>query len=164
MISHFTLLFVWEECHSGEDCPHVIHLEGSPEELSSAPLSWVKTLFPSCSFGSDAFRWEDERYRLHRDDGPAVEYDEGITMWYRHGNLHRVDGPAVIELNGAKEWWRDGKIHRDDGPAIIHTDGSVEWWLNGFECRWLEVDGVPDLVYSTDFGFLSSYSVRNYGA
>lgn len=33
--------------------------------------------------------WRDEKGRLHRKDGPAVEYDSGNKHWYRHGVYQR---------------------------------------------------------------------------
>ena len=32
--------------------------------------------------------------KLHREDGPAVEYADGTKKWYLNGGLHREDGPA----------------------------------------------------------------------
>lgn len=73
---------------------------------------------------------------LHRDGGPAVEYDDGSWEWRRHGLLHRDDGPAVYLSAGREEWsaddrlawghadetelwFRDGRLHREDEPAVI---------------------------------------------
>jgi hypothetical protein len=39
---------------------------------------------------------------LHREDGPAVMFDDGSMEWYFRGELHRTDGPALTfidELN-----------------------------------------------------------------
>lgn len=45
--------------------------------------------------------------------------------------LHREDGPAIEYPDGGKEWWVNGKLHREDGPAIEWSDGHKEWWVNG---------------------------------
>jgi len=45
--------------------------------------------------------------------------------------LHRLDGPAVIYPNGVKEWWVGGKQHRLDGPAILFTNGEKGYYING---------------------------------
>ena len=66
--------------------------------------------------------------KLHREDGPAVEYANGSKAWYLNGKLHREDGPAVEYSNGDKEWWIDG-----NGPAYESADGSKGWWLNGIK-------------------------------
>ena len=73
--------------------------------------------------------WVDGK--LHRLDGPAVEYVDGYKSWYLDGNLHREDGPAVEHANGTKHWYLNGKLHREDGPAVEYADGHKEWWVNG---------------------------------
>lgn len=67
----------------------------------------------------------------HREDGPAVEHDDGKKEWWLSGKLHRVDGPAIEEQNGDKLWYMHGKLHRVDGPAIEDFDGYKGWFLNG---------------------------------
>ena len=58
----------------------------------------------------------------------------GTKKWYLNGKLHREDGPAVEWPDGSKEWLLNGKRHREDGPAVEYADGSKSWWLNGREC------------------------------
>lgn len=48
--------------------------------------------------------------RLHRSDGPAIEFANRTKHWYVHGKLHRTDGPAVEYANGEVEWWTDDKF------------------------------------------------------
>ena len=43
--------------------------------------------------------------------------------YYEGDKLHRADGPAVEWANGTKEWWLNGKRHRADGPAVEHWTG-----------------------------------------
>ena len=74
-----------------------------------------------------------EDAKLHRLDGPAVEWSDGGEEWYFEGNRHRVDGPAVEWADGTKAWWLNGNRHREDGPAVVFADGSKEWWLNDKE-------------------------------
>ncbi len=45
--------------------------------------------------------------KIHRLDGPAVEYIDGAKHWYQDGKRHRLDGPA-IEFKGSKEYWIEG--------------------------------------------------------
>ena len=71
--------------------------------------------------------------KIHREDGPAVEWPDGSKEWLLNGSHHREDGPAVERASGAKQWWLNGKRHREDGPARKDTDGYKEWWLNGEE-------------------------------
>ena len=69
--------------------------------------------------------------KLHREDGPALEYPSGSKYWYLNGELHRTDGPAIEWGIGTKSWYLNGKRHRTDGPAIEGADGSKSWYLNG---------------------------------
>lgn len=69
--------------------------------------------------------------RLHRLDGPAVEYNDGGSKWYQFGRLHRIGGPAMDCVSGYKAWWQDGRLHRLDGPAVDFSDGRLYWYING---------------------------------
>ena len=69
--------------------------------------------------------------KLHRDNGPAIEYSDGSKEWWLNGQLHRADGPAVEYSDGTKKWFLHGQRHRDNGPAIERSNGYKEWWLNG---------------------------------
>lgn len=51
---------------------------------------------------------------LHRDDGPAVIYSNGMRYWYRNGERHRDDGPAIICPNGSCHWYRNGQLQQED--------------------------------------------------
>ena len=79
---------------------------------------------------SGQVQWCDENRRLHRDDGPALEGEDGTRAWFQHGKEHREGAPAIEDSTG-KYWFRNGKRHRDDGPAIERADGTTEWWRNG---------------------------------
>jgi len=59
-----------------------------------------------------------------------IEYPE-LRFWRLNGKLHREDGPAVEYPSGTKCWYLNGKYHREDGPAIEDADGTREWYLNG---------------------------------
>jgi hypothetical protein len=60
----------------------------------------------------------------------------GIKKYYKNDKLHRVDGPAIEYENGDGSWYIDGLLHREDGPAIdwevsqIYKD-NCQWWLCG---------------------------------
>lgn len=68
---------------------------------------------------------------LHREDGPAVEFNGGFRSWYVNGRLHRVDGPASIAPDGDTRWCINGQLHRDGGPAITISDGTEMWYQYG---------------------------------
>ena len=50
-------------------------------------------------------------------------YDDGTKEWYINGKLHREDGPAIEWANGDRYWYLNGKLHREDGTAIEYDDG-----------------------------------------
>lgn len=84
--------------------------------------------------------------KLHRVDGPALEYGHGPKMWFLDGTFHRTDGPAVEYPGMLKEWWFKCKRHRLDGPAILNEDGEGEWWVCGKKHR---LDG-PSEFYDNE--------------
>ena len=57
-------------------------------------------------------------------------YPNGTKYWYLNGKLHREDGPAVEFADGDKFWWLNGKRHREDGPAAEEAHGHKSWYLN----------------------------------
>ena len=75
--------------------------------------------------------WRNKKDKLHRIDGPAIEYVEGTNQWYQNGVLHRIDGPAIECSDGRKEWYQMGKLHRIDGPAAEYGDVRKEWYKMG---------------------------------
>ena len=58
-------------------------------------------------------------------------YADGGKIWYLNGKLHREDGPAIEYTDVNEQWYLNGKLHREDGPAIEHTNGDKYWYLNG---------------------------------
>lgn len=81
----------------------------------------------------DRTEWKNEDGKFHREDGPAIEWNNEYKAWWFKGKLHREDGPAIEHKDGSKFWWVDGNRHRLDGPAIERCDGSKEWWIEGKE-------------------------------
>ncbi len=61
----------------------------------------------------------------------TVKVYNNRTEWYQNGKLHRLDGPAVEWANGDKSWFQNGQYHRLNGPAIEWVDGGKEWWIKG---------------------------------
>ena len=57
----------------------------------------------------------------------------GTKYWYLNDKLHRSDGPAVEYYNGTKCWCLNGEYHRTDGPATEYSDGTKYWYINGVE-------------------------------
>ena len=75
--------------------------------------------------------WKLPNGELHKEDGPAIEYNDETKIWYKNGKRHRLDNPAIEFPNGFTQWLVNGVLHREDGPAIHDISGYSEWWLNG---------------------------------
>jgi hypothetical protein len=83
--------------------------------------------------GSYKERWVDKKGGLHREDGPAIIYNNGSYSWYKHGAFHRVDGPAV-SMPSWEGWFIDALYHREGGPAYTNKmNGNKQYFLNGAE-------------------------------
>ena len=52
--------------------------------------------------------------KLHREDGPAIEWADGDKFWYLNNKLHREDGPAIVYNNGVKLWYLNGERHTEE--------------------------------------------------
>ena len=74
--------------------------------------------------------WRNSDGKLHREDGPAIEYANGTKAWFVDGKRHRKDGPAIEQGDGTKAWFVNGKLHREDGPAVERADDTKAWYLN----------------------------------
>jgi hypothetical protein len=72
---------------------------------------------------------------LHREDGPAIEEENGTNIWYFNNKPHRAAGPACEYTNGTKEWYFHGNLHREDGPAVIMRGGYKAWHKHGLQHR-----------------------------
>jgi len=96
----------------------------SKEHSSSKPEDKVKII---CKDGNKYWYLND---KLHREDGPAVEYKNGYKSWYIHGKRHREDGPAIEFAEGDKSWYINDKCHREDGPAYEDIHENKKWILN----------------------------------
>lgn len=93
---------------------------------------------PVCELGGTAYEnttWRLPDGNIHRDFGPAVEWEDGNKEWWIGGDRHREDGPAVESADGTREWFLNGVKHREHGPAVEHADGAKEWWIHGKEHR-----------------------------
>ena len=100
-------------------------------------------------------------YQIHREKGPAIEYENGNNYWYFEGKLHRkenlpasiIDGKNNYFLNGEQYHLQEngtreffdfyGRRHRVNGPAIEYSNGDEEWWLLGKRHR----DDEPAVIY-----------------
>ena len=90
---------------------------------------------PICEIDTYGHKYWFLNGKLHREDGPAAEYNTGNKEWYINDILHREDGPAIDCKDGTKFWFVHGVPHRLDGPAIIWADGVKEWCVNDIEIK-----------------------------
>ena len=65
------------------------------------------------------FWWYKDK--LHRENGPAVEYVSGLSSWYNGGKLHREDGPAV-NFNREKQ---------EPNPNFRSSFKDKLWYIKG---------------------------------
>jgi hypothetical protein len=72
------------------------------------------------------------------------EFSDRIEYRNEQGQRHREDGPAIEWNDGSKYWFINGKYHREDGPAIEYPNGNKEWWINGL--RYLEDDYCQEIA------------------
>lgn len=64
------------------------------------------------------------------NDTPALSTDE-VKKYYWNGFLHRYFKPAVEFGDGLVVYYRHGKRHREDGPSLVNPiDESYEWFLD----------------------------------
>jgi hypothetical protein len=84
-------------------------------------------------YGNKFYYKDKEMTIFHREDGPAVEGQDGHKAWWLNDVRHREDGPAIECADGYKSWWLNGVRHREDGPAVEYASGTKSWWLNGLE-------------------------------
>ena len=113
-------------CRRAHACRAALeYLEASPRTVAELyarepdSAQWLATCVPGLP--------EAMRDELHRLTGCR-------TSW-RNGKLHRDDGPAIEWADGYSAFWREGKRHRDDGPAIEYPNGYREWWRDGVQQR-----------------------------
>ena len=58
--------------------------------------------------------WLNKSDQLHREDGPAVEWNDSTKEWRVNGKLHREDGPAVEWYDETKAWYVNGECLTED--------------------------------------------------
>jgi hypothetical protein len=102
---------------------------------------------PAVEFSTGEKHWYREGW-LHREDGPAIEFTDGSEEWYQNGHLHREDGPASIN-RWRQIWYFKGNLHRLDGPALVEYNGAKRWFANGTCHRMVAANG--KLTWESDF-------------
>ncbi|MBD3926099.1 hypothetical protein IEZ26_15855 [Nocardioides cavernae] len=71
--------------------------------------------------------------------------------WYLHGKLHREDGPAIEYADGTLEWHRHDQLHRFDGPARDYAGGWRKWYVHGMHIPFPHTMILESLLGRTDY-------------
>jgi hypothetical protein len=74
---------------------------------------------------------------LHNDDGPAVVYQYGASVFYGHADdtrpIHVIHSREYDNERYDKQltvvYYKHGQIHNENGPAVI-SDDSCSYWIN----------------------------------
>ena len=94
----------------------------------------------------------DNFYDLPENYTGIVKYHGGSIEYYLNGEFHREDGPAIIWDDGTIQYYLNGKCHREDGPAAIQPDGSIFYYLNDKNItekvnKWIKNNNIPDYKF-----------------
>jgi len=83
-----------------------------------------------------------------------TEYPDRVqyTLETLDGKLHREDGPALEYFGGSKYWFLNNRRHRENGPAVEHSNGDKQYWLNDKYLDFITNDQM--LIYYLKYGFL----------
>jgi len=60
-----------------------------------------------------------------------IEHSDNNKFYYLNDKLHRENGPAMEFVNSTKYWYKNGKQHRDNGPAVEYPSGNKDYWYDG---------------------------------
>jgi len=74
---------------------------------------------------------------------------KGHKAWYQNDKLHRTDGPAIEYAYGDKAWYQNGKLHRTDGPAVEYSDGGKAWYLGGQRLTYSQLNSPSFMEFTT---------------
>jgi len=125
------LRLAWGKAHPGEPLPVEWQLASS---IGQIWVPDEKTLYHA-ELRLIHGKWREfsvVRGEVRRSDGHVWETHldrRGNCRYFRDRQLHRDDGPAVIWDDGSVEYWVNGQLHRLDGPAVIWDDETVQFWV-----------------------------------
>jgi hypothetical protein len=86
------------------------------------------------------------------------------VCWYKDGKLHREDGPAIEWSFGTKEWWVAGKRHRLDGPAVEAEKVGYMWFKGGYKTRLfaaIALTIIPPGILAAPFYYKRAFKIKN---
>ena len=86
----------------------------------SGKTLYVQRLEYHKNIGNNSIRFfkDKEMKIIHREDGPAIEYNNGTKVYYQNNKYHRLDGPAVKGF-GIEAWYVDGILLKKDALSFM---------------------------------------------
>jgi hypothetical protein len=130
-----------------EDGPAIEESDGSKEywlndemvEEKDLPMN-KKDEWPKCEIDKYGNKyWKNEEGQYHRENGPAIEWNNGDKSWYINGELHRENGPALENAGGSKSYWLNGiKVEekdlpmnqKEEWPKCTTNEMGTKFWRN----------------------------------
>ena len=101
----------------------VLFMKVSQEDYYNIPWKQRNGIYEVKGFGTYYY----VNGKLHREDGPAIEYIFGDKHWHFNDNLHRLDGPAVEYFSGEVYYYINGKQY----PTKEEFESAAYMYLNG---------------------------------
>jgi hypothetical protein len=100
-------------------------------------------------YHNGGIRWFDKEMKLHRENGPAVEWDNGYKEYYKHGILHNLNGFARIFGGGTGEYYIEGKSYSKQifDKEVARIKGNQE---DPFDGKSVELNGVKYKLQKVD--------------
>jgi hypothetical protein len=61
------------------------------------------------------------------ENGYCTEFVSGSKVWYKNNKLHRIDGPAIEWSDGGKRWYINGiKYTEEEFNRIMFNNKQIE--------------------------------------
>jgi hypothetical protein len=81
-----------------------------------------------------------------------VELADGSKFWFLNGKVHRKDGPAIEWANGNKDWYLNGELYREEKAVVQWSNDSKRWWFPDYiELVYteIELEALPEVFEDT---------------
>jgi len=160
------------EAYKYELALHEKRFAENPDTCPTLPLPEDKSINYGKNDGA-AWRYDAngvaEDWRLHREDGPAMIYQDGMMTWCYHDKYHRVGAPAEIHPDGTEIWFFEGRRHREDGPALVIPEKNErKFFLHDVEMEEWQVmidpeKMTPDMITKEENAERRKELIRKFG-
>lgn len=77
-----------------------------------------------------------ETVHFHREDGPAIEYQDMDKYWFYEDKLHRLDGPAQSAEFGNLWHIDDEEYSKEEFDRILEEVRNMSLTLRLTDPRW----------------------------